>query len=342
MVPDPQQRRTAVTIYDVAAAAGVAPSTVSRALARPGRVSSDTAAKVRAAATALGYQRSSSAPALASVSTKLLAMIVADIANPVFIDIVRGAEATCDAAGYTLILINGRESATYERHAAEQFLNAVDGLILTSPRLSDSGIRVLSKHRPLMIVNRVVRGLPSVLTDASRGARRAVEHLGQLGHKRITYLAGPEASWTDGVRWRSVEEACLQLEIRSQRVGPHSPEPAGGERAARRWAQSPTSGVVAFNDLMAIGFIKGLHALGVDVPRDVSVVSFDNSQVGALTTPALTSIASPLFLQGETAVRNLVAIIGGAQSSHEPVLLPVKLVPRASTGRAHTGRILLP
>lgn len=341
MVNDPQEKSTAVTIYDVANAAGVAPSTVSRALARPGRVSAETAARVRAAATTLGYQRSSSAPALASVSTKLLAMIVADIANPVFIDVVRGAEAACDAAGYTMVLINGRESATYERHAAEQFLSAVDGLILTSPRLSDSGIRVLAKHRPLMILNRIVRGLPSVLTDASRGARRAVEHLGKLGHEKITYLGGPEASWTDGVRWRGVEESCLQLEIRCWRVGPHTPNPGGGEQAARRWAQSPTSGVVAFNDLMAIGFIKGLHAMGVDVPRDVSVVSFDNSQVGALTTPALTSVASPLFLQGETAVRNLVAIIGGAQSSYEPVLLPVKLVPRASTSNAHRGRIPL-
>ena len=81
--------------------------------------------------------------------------------------------------------------------------------------------------------------------------------------------------------------------------------------------------------------------MGVEVPRDVSVVSFDNSQTGALTTPALTSMASPLSLQGGTAVRNLVAIIGGAQSSNEPVLLPVKLVPRASTSKARRGRIPL-
>ncbi len=336
-----QTKGTAITIYDVAAAAGVAPSTVSRALARPGRVSAETAAKVRAAATALGYRRSPTAPALASVSSKLIAMIVADIGNPVFIDVVRGAEAACEVAGYTMLLVNGQESATRERRAAEEFLSAVDGLILTSPRLSDSGIRMLAKQRPVMVLNRIVRGLPSVLTDASRGARRAVEHLGQLGHRKITYLGGPEASWTDGVRWRSVEEACLQLEIRTRRVGPNPPNPGGGERAAHQWAQSPTSGVVAFNDLMAIGFIRGLRALGVEVPRDVSVVSFDNSQTGSLTTPALTSVASPLSLQGATAVRNLVAIIGGARSSHEPVLLPVKLVPRASTGKARRGRIPL-
>lgn len=296
---------------------------------------------MRAAAAELGYRRSSSAPALATTSSKLIAMIVADIGNPVFVDVIRGAEAACEVAGYTMVLVNAQESASRERRAAEQFLSAVDGLILTSPRLSDSGIRVLAKQRPVIVLNRVVRGLPSVLTDAARGARRAVEHLGQLGHSKITYLGGPEASWTDGVRWRSVEEAGLQLDIRTRRVGPHSPTPGGGEHAAHQWAQSPTSGVVAFNDLMAIGFIRGLRALGVEVPRDVSVVGFDNSATGALTTPALTSVASPLSLQGGTAVRNLIAIIGGARSTQEPVLLPVKLVPRASTSKARRGRVLL-
>lgn len=330
-----------MTIYDVAAAAGVSPSTVSRALARPGRVSAATAAKVRATAAGLGYRRAATAPALTTVPSRLIAMIVADIGNPVFVDIIRGAEVACAAAGYTMVLVDAQEDQARERSAAEQFLPAVDGLILTSPRLSDSGIGVLAKQRPLVVLNRVVRGLPSVLTDASRGARRAVEHLGQLGHREITYLGGPESSWTDGVRWRSLEEAGIELEIRTRRVGPFEPTTNGGEQAARQWARNPTSGVIAFNDIMAIGFIRGLRALGIEVPRDVSVVGFDNSRTGALTSPALTSVASPLSLQGSTAVRNLLAIIGGALSSQQPVVLPVKLVPRASTSRAPRGRLLL-
>jgi LacI family transcriptional regulator len=341
MLSDPQESRRSVTIYDVAAAAGVSPSTVSRALARPGRVSAATAAKVRAAAAELGYLRSSSAPALATVPSRLIAMIVGDIGNPVYVDVIRGAEAACDAAGYTMVLMDAQEDHVRERRAAEQFLPAVDGLILTSPRLSDSGIRVLAKQRPLVVLNRVVRGLPSVLTDGARGARRAAEHLGQLGHREITYLSGPEASWTDGVRWRSIEEAGYELDIRTRRVGPHEPTTNGGERAARQWARYPTSGVVAFNDMMAIGFIRGLRALGIEVPRDVSVVAFDNSRTGALTSPALTSVASPLSLQGSTAIRNLLAIVGGATSSQQPVVLPVKLVPRASTSQARPGRVLI-
>lgn len=331
--------RQAVTIYDVAERAGVAPSTVSRALARPGRVSAATAARVRTAAAELGYQRSSAAPNIAKIPSRLLAMLVADIANPVFVEVVRGAEAAAEAAGYTVMLIDSRESSARER-TIEQFLPAIDGLLLTSPRLSDSGIRILAKQRPVVVLNRIVQGLPSVLTDAARGARRAAEHLGALGHREITYLAGPEASWTDGVRWRSLQEAGVELSIRTRRIGPQEPTTQGGVRASRRWAAQPSSAVIAFNDVMAIGFIQGLRALGIDVPGDVSVVGFDNSQVGALTTPALTSVASPLRSQGATATRNLLAIIGGARPTSEPVLLPVKLVPRASTAKARSGHLI--
>ncbi|TNC16565.1 LacI family transcriptional regulator [Georgenia sp. 311] len=330
----------APTIYDVAKAAGVAPSTVSRALARPGRVSAATAEKVRDAAALLGYRRSSVAPVLSSVNTRMLAMVVADIGNPLFVDVIRGAEAAAEAAGYTMLLFDAQESYVRERDAAEKFLSAVDGLVLTSPRLSDLGIRAIAKQRPVIVLNRVVSGLPSVLTDGARGVRRAAEHLGQLGHREITYVAGPEASWADGVRWRGLEEAGLELELRVRRIGPNAPTVEGGAKAARRWAQNPSTAVVAFNDIMAVGFVRGLRALGVSVPGDVSVVGFDNSRTGALTVPALTSVASPLSLQGATAVRNLLAIIGGARSSEQPVVLPVKLIARDSTARVRRGRLM--
>src|SRR5690625_1974562 len=197
------------------------------------------------------------APALNAVPTKLLAMVVADIANPLFVDVIRGAEAAAEAAGYTMLLFDTQESDVRERQAAETFLPAVEGLVLTSPRLSDSGIRTLAKQRPIIVLNRVVTGLPSVLTDGARGVRRAAEHLGQLGHREISYIAGPEASWADGVRWRGLEEAGIDLELRVRRIGPNQPTVEGGARAARRWAESPTTAVIAFNDIMAIGFIRG-------------------------------------------------------------------------------------
>src|SRR5690606_2947645 len=95
------------------------------------------------------------------------------IGNALFVDVIRGAEAAAEAAGYTMLVVDTQESDQRERAAVENFLGAVDGLVLTSPRLSDAGIRAIAKQRPVIVLNRVVRGLPSVLTDGARGVRRA-------------------------------------------------------------------------------------------------------------------------------------------------------------------------
>src|SRR5699024_7726740 len=137
------------------------------------------------------------APALSQIPSRLLVMSVADIGNPVFVEVIRGAEAAAEEAGYTIVLLDSRENSERERQV-EQFLPAVDGAVLTSPRLSDSAIRMIAKQRPVVVLNRVVPGLPSVLTDASRGSQHAAGHLGSLGHEEIVYLSGPEQSWTDG------------------------------------------------------------------------------------------------------------------------------------------------
>lgn len=330
------------TIYDVAKEAGVAPSTVSRAFARPGRVSAATAERVRRAAERIGYQRSTFAPPILQAPTRLLAIVVPDITNPVFHEVVRGAEAAADEQGYTLVILDAQESDLRERDAARQFLSSVEGLILASPRSSDSAIRGIAKQRPVIVLNRPVQGLPSVVTDNARGSTQAAEHLRHLGHDAITYLAGPESSWADGMRWRGLQEAGNELSLAVRRVGPGEPTVAGGEQAARLWAQHPTTAVVGFNDVMAIGFIRGLRTMGLVVPRDVSVVGFDNSRTGSLTTPALTSIATPLRAQGATAVNNVVAIIRGARSAQESFVMPVKLVVRGSSavrGMRRTGSL---
>lgn len=327
-----QAEERPVTIYDVAREAGVAPSTVSRALARPGRVSVATASKVREVAQRLGYLRSRTLPA-ALQRSQLLAMVVSDIKNPVFTDLVRGADLAAEGAGYTLMVFDSRESMVRER-AFERYLTAVDGVILTSPRLPAAGIRMLAKQRPVVVLNRIVGDLPCVLTDGAEGARHAAEHLHELGHTEVTYLAGPAASWTDGVRWRGVQQSAVDLGIRTCRIRAASPTVEGGFRAASHWAANPTTGVIAFNDVMAIGFIVGLRALGLEVPRDVSVVGFDNSQLGTLTTPPLTSIASPLRDQGTTATNTLIAILAGKPVPSDPILLPTRLMPRESTGRS--------
>ncbi|WP_309124635.1 LacI family DNA-binding transcriptional regulator [Arthrobacter sp.] len=330
----------APSIYDVARVAGVSASTVSRAFARPGRVSHRTAQRIFAAAEEVGYRSThvtgSARPG--GQRTSMIALVIADIRNPVYADIVRGAEAAAAEAGYTMLLAHTQESDSKERQALERALPTVDGIVLSSSRMSDSGIRMLAKQKPMIVMNRAVADVASVVPDNPRGIKRAAEHLGELGHRVITYLAGPEASWADGTRWRSLREAGMELELSVRRSTSHLPTIQGGEKAAAEWLHHRTSAVIAYNDQMAIGFIRALKHHGVSVPGDVSVVGFDNSYGAALVTPALTTVEAPLYSLGATAVNNLLAFSAGAVSqSNKLVVLPTRLVVRDSTGPATAG-----
>jgi LacI family transcriptional regulator len=187
------------------------------------------------------------------------------------------------------------------------------------------------------VLNRVLPDLPCVVTDNRRGMRRAAAHLAELGHRRITYVAGPAASWADAMRWCSLREAAAELGLQARRIGPCPPVVEGGTRAAAELARSPATAVIAYNDLMAIGVIRALTAAGVRVPPDVSVVGFDNIFAAQLVTPALTTVAAPLHAMGYAAVRNLLAHTRGARTtSREPIRLPSRLVVRSSTAAPRT------
>jgi DNA-binding LacI/PurR family transcriptional regulator len=335
------ERRSAPTIYDVARAAGVAPSTVSRTFARPGRVNSETAARIRAVAEELGYRANPVARALSTSRTQMIALIVSDVTNPFYAPLIRGAQAAAAEAGFVVLLEDAQESSQVERHALERVLPVVEGIVIGSSRMSDSAIRTIAKQTAMVVLNRAVADVPSVVTDNPRGMRRAAEHLGELGHTTITYVAGPEASWADGVRWRALREAGHELELGARRIGPFAPTVGGGVRAAAELAaQSPVpTAAVAYNDLMAIGLIRGLEQAGLRVPDDVSVVGFDDILVSQLVSPPLTTVAAPIHTMGLTAARNLLAIIKGAKAATgEAFVLPAKLVVRGSTAQRSRKR----
>ncbi|SDT08560.1 LacI family DNA-binding transcriptional regulator [Actinoplanes derwentensis] len=329
----------APTIYDVAKAAGVAASTVSRTFARPGRVNAATAERIRQTAAELGYRVNPIAQALPTGRTSMIAVVVSDLANPFHNEILRGAQSAVAEAGYTMLLADAQESGSREREVLERTMSTVEGIVLATSRMPDSAIRMIAKQRPTVVLNRTLADVPSVVTDNPRGMRRAAEHLGELGHERITYVAGPEASWADGTRWRALREAGLALELQVRRIGPYEPTVAGGARAAAELLKHPTSAVIAYNDMMAIGLIRALTTDGVRIPQDVSVIGFDNIFAADLVTPALTTVAAPLAAMGTTAVRNLLAMIRGARlQTAEPVSLPSRLVVRASTAHRRRNR----
>lgn len=329
------------TIYDVAEVAGVSPSTVSRAFSRPGRVSTATAKRVREVAEQLGYRREHVQHTRpdGAVRTHALCLVVSDVTNTVFSPIIRGAESAAAAAGYVVLLADAQEQDGLERRLVERSMPLTDGFVIASSRLSDTELRSLAKTAPVVVLNRVVPGLPSVIPDTGRGVRRAIEHLVTLGHSRNTYIAGPEASWADGSRWRAVREASMELDLTEHRVGPVEPTVAGGRAAARAVVERGDGAVIAYNDLVAMGLIMGLRELGVQVPNDVSVIGFDNIFGSDLITPPLTTVAAPLTKLGETATQHLVALATGKATVRErPTVLPVRLLERGSTGPAPSGR----
>jgi DNA-binding LacI/PurR family transcriptional regulator len=323
-----------VTIYDVAEAAGVAASTVSRALSKPGRVSFRTAEHVRHVAAELGYRTSETERSLPDTTTSLLAMVVADITNPVFFGMIRGAERAARHAGHTMVMAESQESPGTELEALERLVPVVDGVVLTSSRMSDAAIRTLAKSVRVVVLNRLVDQVPSVSTDTIGAVRLAADHLLERGHHSLAYLAGPEASWSDGMRWRGVLEAGQDLALKVRRLGPYRPTLAGGREAAADWLKARTSAVITYNDLVAIGFQQGVCEAGLQVPTDVSVIGFDNIREAALVSPGLTTIASPLASLGSAAVQYLLRPARPEAPDQAPLLLPSRLVVRGSTGRA--------
>lgn len=324
-----------VTIYDVAKVAGVSPSTVSRAFSRPGRVSARTAQHVRQIAADLGYRSEEIFPPPAPTRTQLIGMAVSDITNPFYFPIIRGGERAAAEAGFTLVLTDADECEQTERESLKRALPVVDGIVIASTRLSDTDLRSIGRNVPVVVLNRPVPGLNSVIPDTDRAVRRAVEHLASLGHRKVCYVAGPEASWVDGARWRALREASLELglDLHDQRIGPVPPTVPGGGKAAISVIAKRATAVLCYNDMIAIGVIRGLRARGVAVPGQVSVIGFDNTVASSLVTPGLTTVASPLVSLGEAAMRNVIALGRGATPHGKgPTVIPCRLIVRESTG----------
>ncbi|WP_143340709.1 LacI family DNA-binding transcriptional regulator [Demequina sp. NBRC 110057] len=327
-----RRKSGAATIYDIAEAAGVNPSTVSRALNQPGRVSAKTEARIRAAADELHFQINPLARALPTGRTNTIALIVADITNPVVFETIRGAERAASIAGYTLVISESQESGAVEANTVERITPAVDGVILGTTRLPDKEIVRLAERKPLITLNREVKGIPHLASDPSHGAQQLVDHLDELGHRSIAFLGGPSRSWMSSRRWEALLHAARSHGIAIFEIGPHSPTLAGGAAAFERAEASGATAVVAYNDLVAIGLIQEATRRGLRVPDDLSVAGFDDIFAAELITPPLTTVRSDLRGLGSDAVRHLLRTIGVGEPVDGTADVTTELVVRGSTG----------
>lgn len=319
----------AVTLHDVARAAGVAVSTASRALSKPERVNATTRRHVQQIAEELGYLPNRAAKALSSGSTGMLGLLAADVTNPHFFGLIRGAEAQARAAGYTLVITDTQGVPEYESEQVRRLRSAVDGLALASPRTSDEALGALRGGLPVVLYNRELAGFRSVVVDIADGIRQVVEHLAALGHRSIAYLAGPANAWADGERHRALTEHTAAAGLTYRRLGPFSPTLDGGAAAADVGLTSGATALVAFNDLLAIGVLRRLEHRGVPVPAALSVVGFDDIFGADFCHPPLSTVTSPTEEAGRRLVDALLAPTD--RPFTDRTVLPVQLRVRDST-----------
>ncbi|MEO6532887.1 MAG: LacI family DNA-binding transcriptional regulator [Pseudolysinimonas sp.] len=338
--PSALQPKRTPTLRDVAALSGVAPSTVSRALSTPGRVHAVTRERIEKAAEELGYLRTAHSKSSQPTGTKAIAMLVADVANPFYFDIIRGAQHQARAGGYSQLLIDTEESPELEKSLLNGLSRSIAGAVLGASRLTDRELTAISAEMPIVAINRQTEGVPSVFIDTPRGIDQAVEHLISLGHRSIVYVSGPETSWSNEGRWRAFQRAMRRHELTAKRLGPFSPKRAGGAGAADAVLNSGATACVAFNDLLAIGMLTHLRERGVKVPDDISIVGCDDIFGADFCNPPLTTLTAPTEQAGRVAVSMLIAQLtkDPLQSLRRSVILTTNLTVRESTGPAPQQR----
>ncbi len=336
------------TLKELGRLAGVHPSTVARVLNDDPRqrVSEQVRRRILALADEHGYQPNHLARSLRTKRSHVIGTLIPDISNPFFAMLFRGIEDALAKREYSVILANtDDEFSREERGIAMLQGRQVDGLILATARRQDTAIQRLEAERfPFVLVNRHSDPVTAnaVVPDDRHGAIAAVEHLVKLGHRRIAHIAGSDEMSTGHWRRTGYEEA---LRLHDLPVDPDllvegSYRESGGYEAMQKLLAlpEPPTAVFAVNDLAAAGALRVAREADLDVPRDLSIVGFNDLSAAAHTTPALTTLHLPLHAMGVAAAERLLARLDGGLLPTEPDVIPVSLIVRDSTGPAPTNK----
>jgi DNA-binding LacI/PurR family transcriptional regulator len=349
-MPASVTRARSTTIRDVAERAGVSTATVSRALQGTAGVTPATRARVEAAAQALRYRPSGVARSLKLRATSTIGLIVTDIENPYFPQVIRAVEDSARERGYSVVLADGRRDQAREIQSLENLATReVDGLLIASSALTERHRSWIEESPcPVVIINgeSSLPAVPAVLSDNRAGGQLAAGHVSGLGHRSICYVAAPRSSNVAvEERLGGVRSALLERGVAgaSVRVVEGDGTVEGGERAAREalGRYPETTALICYNDLSAVGALHGLAAVGLRVPHDVSVVGFDDIEIAPYVLPPLTTIRQATDEMGRWAVMTLLDAIelagreaspGSQPATPDVERIPVRLIVRASTG----------
>lgn len=330
-----------MNIAEIARRANVSTATVSRTLNQSGPVKAATARKVWRAVTALNYYPNSHARTLVSGRSRLIGLIVSDITNPFFPELIRSFEKLAADHQYDLLVTSTDYETTRMTACLRRMLERkVDGVAMMTSEMDKGLIRELSRRGvPIvfMDVGQIGPKMSHVSIDYDNGIHQAVDHLAELGHLRIAFISGPldlhsartrRQAFVDGMRQHG-----LKPEAQLIREGTHTAE--GGQKAMTallKLKRRPTA-VVASNDWTAIGALHAITHAGLRVPADISLVGFDDIPLVSYTTPALTTVRMSASAVGATAFNAIFSLIGGERPEGAVYQVPTRLVTRESTAR---------
>jgi DNA-binding LacI/PurR family transcriptional regulator len=291
--PASGEAKVAVTLDDVARRAGVHTATVSRALSRPELVNKQTLARVLAAADELDYHPNLAARRLVTGRTGTIGVVVPDIANPFFGGFIRELQDALRLTGQAVTLADSRHDADIELDAVAWLRGQVDAVIVCGSVAPAARLHAAAGTQPVMLLNRQIRGTSSVVVDQRAVAELTIDHLVGLGHRSITYVAGPAHYWSSRQRRAHIEKVAAQHRLDLQVVKTEEATFEAGLAIVEQVRPTPATAVIAFNDLLAVGVVQGLRAASVAVPKDVSVVGCDGIDLARMVDPPLTTVAAP-------------------------------------------------
>ncbi|WP_212913265.1 LacI family DNA-binding transcriptional regulator [Streptomyces sp. TS71-3] len=330
-----------VTLSDVALLAGVDRSVVSRVINDDPRLNirPDTRKRVLETIEKLGYRRNAAARSLRTARSYMLGLFIPDFANPVYAEIIKGAETEAGKLGYGLMTASSEGVRQGVEHYVDLFgQGRVDGLLFAGDETGRELEQLRILRVPWVMVNRRITGTDRyVVLDDEQGSGLAVDHLLSLGHRRIAHIAGPETADTARRRRMGYSAALGRagLAVDPRLIVHADYTPAGGRAAmdtlltAQAAADRPTAVFVA-NVASAVGALHALHAAGLAVPADISVIAMHDMPLAGHLVPALTTVRMPLGELGARAVQ-LMAARGPADPITEVVTDPVEVVVRDST-----------
>lgn len=330
-----------VTIKDVAKAAGVSPSTVSRVISDSHRISKETKRLVRKTMKELGYHHNAIARSLVTQRTDTIGLVMARptreaFANPFFSGIIQGIAAVTQKKHYSLLLSSTADYREEQEETIKLIRNRrVDGVILMSSRSNDELINQLVQYRfPFVLIGRCAEqeGIPTVNNDNIKDTYNIVKFLLERGYKKIAALSGPEEYIFCQDRAQGYRKALDELadtEPLIMFIDDFKFEEAyQGVLNYLKSGQMRFDAILAFDDMIALGALRAIQDYGFSVPEDIAVVGFNDDPMVSYIKPALTTVRLPIIKMGEEAAKMLIKILNDENYKGEEIILPTEMIIR--------------